>query len=62
MMRHGEPIVARSLLSYPPHVRGLGGTKIGVGRIFDPKFIAVVDEMISEAPLYETSPHLAVFD
>jgi len=36
--------------------------KFGVERLFDPKFIAVVDEMISEAPLYETSPHLAVFD
>ncbi len=36
--------------------------KFGVERIFDPKYIAIVDELISEAPLREMSPHLAVFD
>ena len=36
--------------------------KFRIERLFDPKFIAVVDEMILEVPLFETSPHLAVFD
>ena len=34
----------------------------GVDRLFDPRFKVVVDELISDARLYELSPHIAVFD
>ena len=34
----------------------------GVERLFDPKFIAAVDHLIADAPLFERSRHIAVFD
>ena len=34
----------------------------GVERLFDARFIAVVDELIADSPLYERSTHIAVFD
>ena len=34
----------------------------GVERLFDAEFIAVVDDLIADAPLFERSRHLAVFD
>ena len=34
----------------------------GVERLFDAEFIAAVDDLIADAPLFERSRHIAVFD
>ena len=34
----------------------------GVDRLFDPRFISVVNQMVENGPIYDQSPHLLVFD
>ncbi|MBT8077352.1 MAG: hypothetical protein KJO31_02195 [Gammaproteobacteria bacterium] len=34
----------------------------GVERIFDVKFISLVDELLAETPVFERSPHITAFD
>lgn len=34
----------------------------GVERLFDPLFIAEINDFASDGPIYEESPHLAVFE
>jgi len=34
----------------------------GVERLFDSRFVADVNNLIADAPIFETSPHIAVFE
>jgi len=34
----------------------------GVERIFDPRFISLVNELLTDAPVHERSPHIDAFD
>ncbi len=34
----------------------------GVERIFDPQFVALVDDLLADTPVFDSSPHITAFD